>query len=199
MAPLPTPTTTFQTHHHPSPILPVHPRQATITVTPSPSANSDTSSPTDAKTLSGGAIAGIVIGSIAGFLLLLWIIRSCTNLGAPPGEAVPGRPWYGSVRGEGPVREVYEGRRSRSGSRGRRREGYRGGNYERGYGHHGHRHHHRHRSGSRQGEFVGPVVQEAVPAVVVRDEARRRSRSQGYYGEGYEYWESGRSRSRGGY
>ncbi|KAI1454573.1 hypothetical protein F4805DRAFT_309821 [Annulohypoxylon moriforme] len=29
--------------------------------------------------LSGGAIAGIVIGSIAGFLLLLWIIRSCIN------------------------------------------------------------------------------------------------------------------------
>ncbi|KAI8623767.1 hypothetical protein F5Y19DRAFT_350050 [Xylariaceae sp. FL1651] len=33
--------------------------------------------------LSGGAIAGIVIGSIAGFLLLLWIIRSCMNLGHP--------------------------------------------------------------------------------------------------------------------
>ena len=39
--------------------------------------------------LSGGAIAGIVIGSVAGFLLLLWIWRSCTNLGAPPTE-----PWY---------------------------------------------------------------------------------------------------------
>ncbi|KAJ3538686.1 hypothetical protein NM208_g5804 [Fusarium decemcellulare] len=34
--------------------------------------------------LSGGAIAGIVIGSIVGTLLLLWIIRSCFNLGAPP-------------------------------------------------------------------------------------------------------------------
>ncbi|KAI0160526.1 hypothetical protein GGR57DRAFT_455641 [Xylariaceae sp. FL1272] len=34
-------------------------------------------------TLSGGAIAGIVIGSIAGFLLILWLIRSCTNLGNP--------------------------------------------------------------------------------------------------------------------
>lgn len=34
-------------------------------------------------TLSAGAIAGIVIGSIAGFLLLLWIIRSCSNLGRP--------------------------------------------------------------------------------------------------------------------
>ncbi|KAI1375476.1 hypothetical protein F4677DRAFT_138968 [Hypoxylon crocopeplum] len=35
------------------------------------------------QTLSGGAIAGIVIGSIAGFLLLLWIIRSCTNFRNP--------------------------------------------------------------------------------------------------------------------
>ncbi|KAI1772580.1 hypothetical protein F4818DRAFT_132769 [Hypoxylon cercidicola] len=35
------------------------------------------------NTLSGGAIAGIVIGSIAGFLLILWLIRSCTNLGNP--------------------------------------------------------------------------------------------------------------------
>ncbi|KAI5921065.1 hypothetical protein F4810DRAFT_712883 [Camillea tinctor] len=34
-------------------------------------------------TLSGGAIAGIVIGTIAGTLLLLWLIRSCLNLGYP--------------------------------------------------------------------------------------------------------------------
>ncbi|RYP03034.1 hypothetical protein DL765_010621 [Monosporascus sp. GIB2] len=50
----------------------VLPRQATTTVV--------TDDPDDARTLSGGAIAGIVIGSIAGFLLLLWIIRSCSNL-----------------------------------------------------------------------------------------------------------------------
>ncbi|CAJ2500156.1 Uu.00g030090.m01.CDS01 [Anthostomella pinea] len=36
-----------------------------------------------ASTLTGGAIAGIVIGSIAGFLLLLWLIRSCLNLKQP--------------------------------------------------------------------------------------------------------------------
>ncbi|KAI0876957.1 hypothetical protein GGS24DRAFT_449635 [Hypoxylon argillaceum] len=33
--------------------------------------------------LSGGAIAGIVIGSIAGFLLLWWIVRSCCVMGHP--------------------------------------------------------------------------------------------------------------------
>lgn len=58
-------------------------RQATVTVTavPAGSDNSDSG-----NRLSGGAIAGIVIGSIAGFLLLWWIIRSCSNLGRPPQE-----------------------------------------------------------------------------------------------------------------
>ncbi|UNI14112.1 hypothetical protein JDV02_000780 [Purpureocillium takamizusanense] len=48
-----------------------------------------------ATTLSGGAIAGIVIGSIAGFLLLVWIYRSCFNIGAPPGE--DREAWYHDV------------------------------------------------------------------------------------------------------
>ena len=52
---------------------------ATVTVTSDSNNNGMT-------TLSSGAIAGIVIGSIAGFLLLLWIIRSCMNIGAPPQE-----------------------------------------------------------------------------------------------------------------
>ncbi|KAF4983903.1 hypothetical protein FZEAL_779 [Fusarium zealandicum] len=41
--------------------------------------------------LSGGAIAGIVIGTVFGTLLLLWVIRSCFNLGAPPQER---EKWY---------------------------------------------------------------------------------------------------------
>ncbi|KAH9986262.1 hypothetical protein F4779DRAFT_305800 [Xylariaceae sp. FL0662B] len=53
-------------------------RQATTTVVQ----GSEDSSSTQ---LSGGAIAGIVVGSIAGLLLLIWIIRSCSNLGNPRG------------------------------------------------------------------------------------------------------------------
>lgn len=35
------------------------------------------------STLSGGAIAGIVIGTIAGTLLIIWLIKSCFLPGAP--------------------------------------------------------------------------------------------------------------------
>ncbi|KAJ4254396.1 hypothetical protein NW762_009991 [Fusarium torreyae] len=62
-------------------------RQNTETVTVTTSSDDNNGG----TTLSGGAIAGIVIGSIAGFLLLLWIVRSCLNLGAPPQER---EKWY---------------------------------------------------------------------------------------------------------
>ncbi|ROW04387.1 hypothetical protein VSDG_00950 [Cytospora chrysosperma] len=56
----------------------VEARQSTTTV------QSDQSS--SGSNLSSGAIAGIVIGSVVGFLLLLWIFKSFSNLGAPPQE-----------------------------------------------------------------------------------------------------------------
>ncbi|KAK4119582.1 hypothetical protein N657DRAFT_650073 [Parathielavia appendiculata] len=198
---------TAATTLHPTRTLPhlLYNRQTTTTVTPTSTAvvvvtdtndapaAASTDDLDDARTLSGGAIAGIVIGSIAGFLLLVWIIRSCTNLGAPPGdEAVPGRPWYGSVRDEYPPRHAGRGR-----SRGRS---------------HSHEHHHHHHHGhgaSRSRSRRVSVVREAVPVqevapVVVRDgpyrvsreERRVRSRSRGYgYGEGPVRGRSG-SRSR---
>lgn len=178
---------------HPTRTL--HPRQSqtnpdgstvTIITGTNTAQPNDNSNANDANTLSGGAIAGIVIGSIAGFLLLLWIIRSCTNLGAPPGrEAVPGRPWYGGVRDEYPPRHPTGGGSGRGRSPGRSRSASR----------HSHRHshhsHHHHRRGSGGGVYE---VQE-VPPVLVRE--GRRSRSRGYYGYGEE--PVARSRSRGGY
>jgi hypothetical protein len=165
------------------------------------SANNDNNDPDGAKTLTGGAIAGIVIGSIAGFLILVWIIRSCTNLGAPPGdEAEPGRPWYGSVRDEYPPRHGHAAAAERRGrSRGR--------SHSREYHHHhgGYHHHHHHGHGGSRSRSRRVSVTEAVPVqevapVVVRSsrEERRRSRSRGYYGYG-EGPVRGRSGSRGRY
>jgi len=42
-----------------------------------------TNTGTTGKTRTPGQIAGIVIGSVVGFLLLLWIIRSCANMSKP--------------------------------------------------------------------------------------------------------------------
>ncbi|KAJ4190230.1 Hypothetical protein NCS54_00372500 [Fusarium falciforme] len=60
--------------------------------------------------LSGGAIAGIVIGSIFGFLLLLWIFRSCMNLGAPPQER---EKWYHYKEKSPPRRHSHRSRSRR--------------------------------------------------------------------------------------
>ncbi|KAK0658699.1 hypothetical protein QBC41DRAFT_331888 [Cercophora samala] len=141
-----------------------------------------TADPDEATTLTGGAIAGIVIGSIAGLLLLIWIIRSCTNLGAPPNKpAAPGKPWYGSVRDEYPPRHA---------SRSRSRHSHRG-------------HHSRTRTVSRERRVGmtevegggGPVLAQPV---YVRRESRSRSRGPegGYAVYGREEVRSGRRRSR---
>ncbi|KAK3305251.1 uncharacterized protein B0T15DRAFT_531743 [Chaetomium strumarium] len=154
---------------------------STTTTTGSDNTSND---PDDANDLSGGAIAGIVIGSIAGFLILVWIIRSCTNLGAPPNDpAEPGRPWYGSVRDEGYPPPP----RPRGRSRHSRRESYRYGSRSHSHGGGGH--------GSRSRSRRVSVVREAVPVrevapVVVRDDRY-------YYGGGSV--REGRSRSRSRY
>ncbi|KXX80952.1 hypothetical protein MMYC01_203898 [Madurella mycetomatis] len=160
----------------------LHIRQSDPTVTiitgDGSATEADNSTTTEATTLTGGAIAGIVIGSIAGLLLLLWIIRSCSNLGAPPGsEARPGWPWYGGVRDEYPPRH-------RSGSRSRSRHSY-----------HGHRHHRHRRHGRSRSRRASVVEVTEAPPVVVRDS--RRSRSRGHYGYGDRV--ESRSRSRGRY
>ncbi|CAI0651665.1 hypothetical protein COL154_004162 [Colletotrichum chrysophilum] len=49
-------------------------RQVVVTITSTPETTAESASNNN---LSGGAIAGIVIGSIAGFLILLWILKSC--------------------------------------------------------------------------------------------------------------------------
>ncbi|KAL2162486.1 hypothetical protein VTH06DRAFT_7400 [Thermothelomyces fergusii] len=150
-------------------------------------------------TLSGGAIAGIVLGSVAGFLLLAWIIRSCANLGAPPGdEAVPGRPWYGGVRGRpAPRRGRGPGGGAGAYAYGYDEEcgdGYYDGDYGRGRSpsrslsrsrYRRHRHHRRDRrcSGgrSRTAGVVPTVPVREVTPVVARSGSRRRSRRRGDY------------------
>lgn len=182
MAPITLPSATTLLHRAAAETTTLLLRGRQVIVTDGGSTTSGSSSndddPTDAKTLSGGAIAGIVIGSIAGLLLLIWIFRSCSNLGAPP-NAPPnpgGRAWYDGVGGQGPA--------PRSRSREPRRSHSRRGSG--GHHHHHSRHSHsRHRSGSR-GYREAEVVEVGRPVAVVPvrggrtdryEERRSRSRS----------------------
>ncbi|KAK4182089.1 hypothetical protein QBC35DRAFT_510632 [Podospora australis] len=171
------PTKTLQLAHHLLPRQSAPDATVTVITTGGNDSNND-DEPTDAKTLTGGAIAGIVIGSIAGLLLLIWIIRSCTNLGAPPGrEADPGKPWYGGVKDEYPPR--HRSPRRHSSSR------------------HGHHHHHS-RSRERRvsmGEVVGP----APPVVYASRTSRSRSPGGAYAVYGLDDVRVSRSRSRSRY
>ncbi|KAK7994276.1 hypothetical protein PG991_015864 [Apiospora marii] len=66
------------------------PRQATTTIIDGVVVSDAPVDDNHDNHLSGGAIAGIVIGSIVGFLLLVWLIRCCMNLGKP-GQRPPPR------------------------------------------------------------------------------------------------------------
>lgn len=127
----------------------------------------DTSNQTsESSNLSGGAIAGIVIGSIIGFLLIVWIVRSCNN-------------GFGVKSGPPPQPHYYHHEYDRNRGRSRRR-------------HHSHHHHSPRRSGSGR----PPVVVEKVYATPVTPsptyayQDRRAS-----YGNGYAEYQP-RSRSR---
>lgn len=127
--------------------------------------------------LTGGAIAGIVIGSIAGFLLLLWILRSCFNLGKP-------NQWgrtFGSPDPEPDRRPAYAYHHETHGSRSRHRH---------------HHHHHHSRSPRRSVEIRevtaihparyesrgrSPAAPPAAYSPYGAREARRHSRSSRYY------------------
>ncbi|KAI2465158.1 hypothetical protein F4781DRAFT_39115 [Annulohypoxylon bovei var. microspora] len=138
-----------------------------------------TSGTSGTTNLSGGAIAGIVIGSIVGFLLILWVIRSCINFRHPGGWGETFEPdnekpahthHYGGTRYP---REVHGHRRSRS------------------HSHHSHHHHSPRRTS---------VVSVTRPAY----DGRPRSRSPrvppvAYYADGREVRRSsdGRRYSRG--
>ncbi|KAI1421505.1 hypothetical protein F5Y12DRAFT_702759 [Xylaria sp. FL1777] len=132
-------------------------QQATTTVVADGGSSSNSN-------LSGGAIAGIVIGSIVGVLLLWWIIRSCMNMGQPgawgttfePEREKP-PPRASTYHADTPYRRESHPRRS----------------------HHSHHHHSR---SPRRVEVVQPVVYDsrsrsprAPPAAYYAGDGRRRS------------------------
>lgn len=104
-----------------------------------PTQTTTTIIPASYPALSGGpdagAVVGIVLGSVAGFLLFFWLLWTCVNFGNPPGDV------ESSFGGTG---SLYS-RRSRR--------------------HHHHHHHHRKRSGSRRETVevrtARPIIVEA--------------------------------------
>lgn len=170
--------------HHPTRTLSelaskvLSPRQAATTTVVSESGGGD-----GKVVLSGGAIAGIVIGSILGFLLILWLIRSCTNFGRTSGWGETFEPEH-----EKPVRSSHRHSSSNNAypyhqevHRSRSRHSAR----------HGHGHGHSHHSHSpRRSVEVRPVHYEGrargrspkAPPPVVLDgrDLRRSSGSRSY-------------------
>jgi len=179
----------------PTPTLPLpevlshllSPRQATATVTIIPTtSNSDSSSSQSAggSSISGGGIAGIVIGTIVGLLLIAWIVRSLSGDNKKNNTAAPApdndrQGWYddraGAVHGRTSSRHRHHSSRSRSRDH-----------------HRAHRHHSRRSSTPRPvvvvddkavyGEPRRPSGAYVVPmGEVRRSRSQGRSRSPGYY------------------
>ena len=146
-------------------------RQATVTVVTQPDNNNNSDSH-----LSGGAIAGIVVGSVLGFLLLLWIFKSLTNLGAPSDQVDKSRrasntAWYDDVGAErGGRRRSHSHHSHGGGSRRGSRSHHRDYDYDR-YGRSP-------RRSTEVREVRGPVA-VTQPAYVYRGK-ESRSRSRGY-------------------
>ncbi|KAH8166882.1 hypothetical protein CIB48_g1339 [Xylaria polymorpha] len=114
-------------------------RQATTTVVTDDGGGGGSS-----NSLSGGAIAGIVIGTVAGILLLLWIIRSCGIMGRP---GTWGTAYEPNNEKPPPHSSTYHASTPYA---------------RRSHSRHSHRSHHHHHSRSpRRVEVVEPVVYEA--------------------------------------
>ncbi|KAM7196721.1 hypothetical protein V8F20_006914 [Naviculisporaceae sp. PSN 640] len=172
-----------------------NPTTTVVTAPPATSSPIDTSdqSVETSSSLNGGAIAGIVIGSIVGLLLLIWIFKSCSNLGAPPTDQPPrdGKAWYDNVRGAAVVEEP---RRPYRESRAHRHHHHHGGSRSRSRHHH-HSHSHSPHHYRRSAEIREVSQVREVPVAVVRSSSRRGS-GRVYEDDGYGYSSRGRSVSR---
>ncbi|WYZ34281.1 hypothetical protein EsH8_I_000557 [Colletotrichum jinshuiense] len=116
-----------------------------VTITSTPETTEESASN---NSLSSGAVAGIVIGSIVGFLLLLWIVRSCGKWSRPNDWA---------------EKDAYEDRR-------RRRGRSPGGRHRRRHQHH----YHHETSRSRHPSRLVNEVRNSQPVIY---ETRRHSTS----------------------
>lgn len=157
-------------------------RQATTTIV------TGTVVATETTVLSGGAIAGIVIGSIVGFLLICWIIRACMNWGRPDTWGTTFEPAHEKTRSRSRRGDTYYHHETHGPRRSHSRHSH-------------HSHHSHHRSPRRSTEVrdvyysrqvtpqrvpsrgrspqAPPAVYQVRPETTAR-ESRRKSRSTRY-------------------